>query len=158
MNRPLLLIDVDGVISLFGADQTRRGEVLTALVDGIPHLLSKPAAAALHELADIFEPVWCTGWEERADEHLPALLGLPRGWPHIRFPDRPELAAHWKLSGIDAYAGERALAWVDDAHDPTCRDWARRRPAPTLLVSTEPATGLTGEHAAQLRRWAAQLR
>jgi HAD domain in Swiss Army Knife RNA repair proteins len=158
MSRPLLLIDVDGVISLFGADHPRHGEVVTTLVDGIPHLLSRRAAAALNELADAFEPVWCTGWEERADEHLPALLGLPRGWPHIRFPDRPEFAAHWKLSGIDAYAGARALAWVDDAHDPACRDWARNRSAPTLLVSTKPGTGLTDEHAAQLRRWAAQLR
>jgi hypothetical protein len=159
MSRPLLLIDVDGVISLFGANETTHAEVVTTLVDGIPHLLSRRAATALNGLAGAFEPVWCTGWEERADEHLPALLGLPRGWPHIRFPDRPEFAAHWKLAGIDAYAGEdRPLAWVDDAHDPACEDWARSRSAPTLLVSTEPGTGLTEEHAAQLRRWAAQLR
>jgi|SRR4051794_26117366 len=157
MSRPLLLIDVDGVISLFGADQTSPAEVVMTLVDGIPHRLSRQAAAALRDLAGTFECVWCTGWEERAGEHLPALLGLPRGWPHIRFPDRPELAAHWKLTGIDAYAGERPLAWIDDAHDPACRDWARSRSAPTLLVSTEAAIGLTQEHAAQLRRWAAKL-
>jgi HAD domain in Swiss Army Knife RNA repair proteins len=159
MKRPLLLIDVDGVISLYGPDQTRIDQMVATMVDGIPHLLSRRAAAALRGLVADFECVWCTGWEERADEHLPELLGLPRGWPHIRFPDRPELAAHWKLTGIDGYAGpERPLAWIDDAHDPSCHDWARQRSAPTLLVATEPAVGLTEEHAAELRRWAVNLR
>jgi hypothetical protein len=158
MLRPLLLIDVDGVISLFGADQTRPAQVVTTLVDGIPHRLSRTAAAALRDVAPAFECVWCTGWEERAGEHLPALLDLPRGWPHIAFPERPEWAAHWKLSGIDALAGpDRPLAWVDDAHDAACREWAARRPGPTLLVATDPAVGLTGEHAARLRRWAWDL-
>jgi hypothetical protein len=158
MTRPLLLIDVDGVISLFGALQTRPAGVVGVQVDGLPHLLSRRAAGALRSLYTEFECVWCTGWEERADEHLPALLDLPRGWPHIAFPDRPEMAAHWKLRGIEAYAGaERPLAWVDDAHDPTCREWARRRPGPTLLVATDSAVGLTEEHADQLRRWAADI-
>src|SRR5919202_4994555 len=144
MKRPLLLIDVDGVISLYGPDQTRNELIVATLVDGIPHLLSRRAAAVLRALAPDFECVWCTGWEERAGEHLPALLGLPAGWPHIRFPDRPEMAAHWKLTGIDAHAGpDRPLAWVDDAHDEACRRWARRRPGPTLLVATESAVGLT---------------
>jgi hypothetical protein len=156
MPRPLLLIDVDGVISLFGTDQTQA--VVTRLVDGIPHRLSRRAADALRELAPAFECVWCTGWEERAGEHLPALLDLPRGWPHIAFPDSPEWAAHWKLRGIEAHAGpDRPLAWVDDAHDAACREWARSRSGPTLLVETDPAVGLTDEHAAQLRRWAAGL-
>src|SRR3954449_13000411 len=138
MSRPLLLIDVDGVISLFGADQTSPAEVVMTLVDGIPHRLSRQAAAALRDLAGTFECVWCTGWEERADEHLPALLGLPRGWPHVRFPDAPAIKAHWKLAGIDAFAAPaRALAWIDDAHDADCRAWAAARPAPTLLVTTD---------------------
>jgi hypothetical protein len=159
MKRPLLLIDVDGVISLYGPAQTQIDQIVATLVDGIPHLLSRRAAAALRGLDSDFECVWCTGWEDRADEHLPRLLGLPPGWPHIRFPSRPEIAAHWKLTGIDGYAGpERPLAWIDDAHDPSCRDWARRRSAPTLLVATEPAVGLTEEHAAELRRWAVNLR
>jgi hypothetical protein len=103
-----------------------------------------------------FECVWCTGWEERADEHLPALLDLPRGWPHVRFPDAPALDAHWKLAGIDTFAGrKRPLAWIDDAHDAGCRAWAAARPGATLLVTTEPDVGLTPAHAQTLRRWAA---
>jgi hypothetical protein len=154
-DRPLLLIDVDGVISLFGAGQTGPSDVLPALVDGMPHLLSRRAGAHLRRLARTFECVWCTGWEERAPEQLPALLDLPRGWPHITFRDRPEYSAHWKLSGIDAAAGaHRALAWIDDSHDETCHAWAAARPGPTLLVGTRPEVGLEDAHVARLEAWA----
>ena len=74
---PLLLIDVDGVISLFGFDQTEPPEGRFTFVDGLPHYLSGSAAGHLDRLHPTFECVWCTGWEDRADEHLPYLLGLP---------------------------------------------------------------------------------
>lgn len=153
--RPLLLVDVDGVLSLFGPG-VDRAQTTPALVEGIPHWLSRPAAALLGRLAETFECVWCTGWEDRAEGHLPHLLGLPGGWAHIVFSDRPENAAHWKLRAIDAHAGpDRPAAWIDDAHDVACRAWADERPGPTLLVTTDPATGLTEAHAAQLEAWAA---
>ena len=152
--RPLLLVDVDGVVSLFepGVD----GEnCVPALVEGIPHFLSRRAGELLVQLATVYECVWCTGWEDRAEGHLPHLLGLPRGWPHIVFTDRPEDAAHWKLRAIDAYCGrDRAVAWVDDAHDERCRAWAAARPGPTLLVTTDPAVGLESDAAEALERWA----
>ena len=151
---PLLLVDVDGVLSLFGPEVDRDG-CSPALIDGIPHFLSRTAGALLARLAGSFECVWCTGWEERADWHLPHLLGLPAGWAHITFSDRPEDAAHWKLRAIDAYAGpDRPTAWIDDAHDERCRNWAAARPGPTLLVTTEPSSGLTEREAATLEAWA----
>ena len=147
--RPLLLVDVDGVLSLWGSDAP---DLIGTLVDGVPHWLSPRAAATLRELAPVFECVWCTGWKDRANDHLPHLLGLPKDWPHIRFGKGE--AKHWKLPGIDAYAGpERPLAWIDDAHDAACHEWAERRTGPTLLVSVEPARGLLPEHADVLRDW-----
>lgn len=155
--RALLLVDVDGVISLFGAG-TDPGGCVPALVEGIPHLLSRRAGPLLARLAPAFECVWCTGWEDRADGHLPHLICAPAGWPHIVFPDRPEIDAHWKLSGIDAFAGRsRPLAWIDDAHDARCHAWAQARQGPTLLVATETAVGLTDAHAEELEAWAAGL-
>jgi hypothetical protein len=137
------------VLSLFGT-----GDVPT-LVDGIPHTLSSTAAAILTELAPEFECVWCTGWEDRADEHLPHLLGLPRGWGHLTFPHDPVAEAHWKLAAIEAYTGaERAVAWIDDAHDDTCEAWAARRPGRTLLIGTDPAVGITDAHVTRLLGWA----
>jgi hypothetical protein len=159
--RPILLIDVDGVISLFGASETAPAvdpALLPALVDGVPHFLSRRAGLQLTSLSDVFECVWCTGWEERAEEHLPALLGLPGGWPHLRFSAVPVPDAHWKLAAIDAHAGpSRPLAWVDDAHDARCLAWAQARPGPTLLVGTDPAEGLTDEQVSRLLEWAASL-
>jgi hypothetical protein len=153
--RPLLLVDVDGVLSLFGPGVDRDG-CTPVLVEGIPHFLSRAVADRIARLAGSFECVWCTGWEDRADGHLPHLLGLPAGWPHIRFSDRPEDGAHWKLRAIDAHAGpDRPAAWIDDAHDDRCHAWASLRPGPTLLVTTDPAAGLTQAQAAQLEAWAA---
>jgi hypothetical protein len=151
---PLLLVDVDGVLSLYG---TGDGDLVGVLIDGVPHLLSRDAAAALRSVADVFECIWCTGWEERADEHLPALLDLPRGWPFVPL-GRPGADLHWKLEGIDAYAGrERPLAWIDDNLPVACEEWATDRPGPTLLVPTEPYIGMTAAHAHTLRAWAGQI-
>lgn len=152
---PLLLIDVDGVVSLFGFDQTEPPAGRFTVVDGIPHLLAARAGDHLARLARTFECVWCTGWEDRADEHLPSLLGLPRGWPHLTFAATPGDELHWKLEAIDAHAGpDRPVAWIDDDHDASCVRWAATRPGPTLLVATEPAVGLTADHVTTLERWA----
>ncbi len=167
--KPLLLVDIDGVLSLFGFPPHAPPEGSLHFVDGIPHLLSSTAARHLLALVSLFELVWCSGWEEKADEHLPHLLGLPRGLPHLSFAccegtgDAGVSAAgqsihgHWKLAAIDAYAGERALAWIDDCIDGACHAWAQVRAAPTLLVQTSPEQGLTEREATQLRAWAQAL-
>jgi len=156
---PLLLLDIDGVISLFGFDYDRPPAGRFALVDGIPHFLSADAAELVGGLQGHFDLVWCSGWEEKADEFLPLALGLPAGLPHLTFGDAPAPAGgrarHWKLAAIDAYAGpRRALAWIDDAFDETCHAWARGRSGPTNLVATDPAVGLTPAQADGLRAWA----
>ena len=155
---PLLLIDVDGVVSLFGFDQTEPPAGRFTSVDGMPHYLSEAAGARLARLHATFECVWCTGWEERAGEHLPGLLDLPSGWPHLTFPDEAggdAVLGHWKLPAIERYAGpHRAVAWIDDSHDEACEAWAAGRPGPTLLVATNPAVGITDEHVETLLSWA----
>lgn len=162
-NKPLLLVDIDGVLSLWGFASNERPDGTWHSVEGIPHFLSGTAAAHLHDLAEWFDPVWCSGWEERAGEHLPALIGVPE-LPHLSFdrigPAHPKANAHWKLAAIEQHAGHRPLAWIDDALDQRCETWAaaRRATAPTLLVRTDPATGLTSAHVQQLRGWAAALR
>jgi hypothetical protein len=160
MDKPLLMVDVDGVISLFGFDPATPPAGQFQLVDGIAHLLSATAGDHLRELSREFELVWCTGWEDKANVYLPLALGLPEALPHVPFDElnRPPSAC-WKLIGIDAYAGpSRPLAWVDDAHDDRCTAWAAARTAPTLLVSTDPAIGLTAAHVAELLAWARAAR
>ncbi len=76
MIEPLLLVDVDGVISLFGFDPHSPPEGRFQMVEGIAHYLSATAGDHLRALAGSFELVWCTGWEEKAADYLPAALGL----------------------------------------------------------------------------------
>ena len=83
--KPILLVDVDGVISLFGFAPGARPEGRFEMVDGIAHFLSATAGDHLRRLAAAFEPVWCTGWEEKANEYLPHALGLDGPWPFLSF-------------------------------------------------------------------------
>jgi hypothetical protein len=54
-----LLVDVDGVISLFGFDHTSPPGGFPVSVDGTPHWLADGAAARLARLDRTFECVWC---------------------------------------------------------------------------------------------------
>jgi HAD domain in Swiss Army Knife RNA repair proteins len=161
-SKPLLMVDIDGVISLFA--NPREGwpgtsdEGVLHSIEGIPHFLSATAASHLLDLQKHFQLVWASGWEEKAEEHLPRLLGLPRSLPYLRF-DRSvgRSNAHWKLEAIEAYAGPRPLAWLDDALNGACHEWAQARSSPTLLVQTDPQRGLTARESEQLKSWALQL-
>jgi Swiss Army Knife RNA repair-like protein len=156
--RPLLLVDVDGVISLFGFGADGRPEGSFHSIDGIPHFLSSGAAEHLLDLWPLFDLVWATGWEEKANEYLPRLLGLPGPLPHLSFERSVGRSnAHWKLDAIDAHCGARPLAWIDDAFNDACHEWASEREAPTLLVQTQPQRGLTEHEAQRLRLWASTL-
>ena len=108
-------------------------------------------------LAERFELVWASGWEDKANFYLPQLLGLPE-LPHVSFDiEARSGGAHWKLAGLEAFAGERAIAWVDDNFDESCYEWAERRATPTLLVPTEPHLGLEEGHVEALNAWAISL-
>lgn len=154
--KPILFVDIDGVISLWGFDSNARPAGAFHNVDGVTHFLSSDAGNHLLDLRGRFELVWCSGWEEKADDHLPYALALPSGLPFLSFERDPGRGqGHWKLAAIDAYAGpQRPLAWIDDAHDDACRAWAATRAGPTLLVATMPALGLGANHVAELNAWA----
>jgi hypothetical protein len=167
---PVLFLDVDGVISLFGF---REGYGLAAgdapfedcppgrlhSINGIPHYISLACAGHLERLATRYELVWATGWEETANDYLPHLLDLPGHLPYLSFDGRVRAgAAHWKIEAIAEYAGERRpLAWIDDNVDESCRAWASERSAPTLIVETVRHEGMQDEHVALLLAWADEL-
>jgi hypothetical protein len=152
---PLLLVDVDGVISLYGFDPDTRPAGRFETVDGIHHFLSATAGEHLRALSEHFELVWCTGWEDRANEYLLHALSLPAQLPFLTFDGPPGGGLrHWKLDAIERHAGpHRPLAWIDDDHE-GCGEWAASRPGPTLLVTSDPAVGITGAHVERLIGWA----
>jgi hypothetical protein len=157
--RPILFVDVDGVISLFGFPSGGPMPGQFHWVDGIGHCISDGAGPRLRRLAEAFELVWATGWEEKANEYLPFLLDLPDDeLPVLTFDGRAVFGtAHWKLEAIDEYAGDRPAAWIDDSLDERCTAWADARRAPTLLVETDSATGITDAHVERLLDWALAL-
>jgi hypothetical protein len=156
LKAPVLFVDVDGVLSVFGFPHDAPPPGRLHSVDGMPHCLGHGCGERLNRLSRCYELVWATGWEERANEHLPHLLGLGREYPTLEFDLQPQWgAAHWKLSAVERYAGERPAAWIDDNFNEACRFWARERSEPTLLVPTRPEIGITDEHVEELEAWAA---
>ncbi len=156
---PILFVDVDGVVSLFGFDAPAAAAGDLHLIDGAPHCIARGAGQRLGRLAQFFELVWATGWETRANDHLPHLLGLPgRELPTLTFDGRAVFgSSHWKIEAINEYAADRPAAWIDDNLDASCERWAAERSASTLLVRADSAVGITDEHVALLERWAREL-
>lgn len=169
--KPILAVDIDGVISLFGFDKQKAGAGVGSassatppheqdppgefhLIDGMVHCISMPTGPQLNRLAETYELVWASGWEDRANDHLPGILGVPT-LPYLTFGGRAVFGtAHWKLDALDDYAGDRPLAWIDDSLDRSCYQWAEERKAPTLLVPTDSARGLEEAHVEALEAWA----
>ena len=158
-------MDVDGVISLFGF---REGYGLASgdvpfgdcppgslhSINGVMHYIASDCGGRRVRLAERYELVWATGWEEAANDYLPHLLQLPGQLPYLTFDGRARFgSAHWKLDALEEYAGPRPLAWVDDSLDESCHAWARERWAPTMLVPVEPSRGLEEAHVDALIDW-----
>lgn len=157
--KPVLAVDVDGVISLFGFDgPLDQVPGSFHLIDGVAHCIADGVGRRLMRLADHFEMIWATGWEERANDHLPLLLGLSGDLPTLTFGGRARFGtAHWKLDALAKFSGERPLAWIDDSLDDSCHEWAAKRRAPTLLVPTESETGLTDAQTDAILDWVREL-
>jgi hypothetical protein len=159
--RPILAVDVDGVISLFGFEQPPdRSVARFELIDGMVHCISLAAGERLRRLAELYDLVWATGWEDRANDSLSPLLALPE-LPCLRFDGAARFgSAHWKLFPLDEYARGRALAWIDDSFDESCYEWGRQRQdrgEPTLLVPTASHIGLEEAQVEALTAWAGEL-
>lgn len=154
-----MAVDVDGVVSLFGFDgPLDQVPGKFHLIEGVAHCIANGVGERLLRLADVYELIWATGWEERANDHLPLLLGLSGELPALTFGGRARFGtAHWKLDALDEYSGPRPLAWIDDSLDESCHAWASARSAPTLLIPTRSDEGLTDAQVEVAIEWASSL-
>jgi hypothetical protein len=153
--RPLLLVDVDGVLNPWAAPACPDGYREYDFFPGERVLLAAGHGDLLRSLAADFRLVWATAWEHQANRLICPVLGLPE-LPVIEFPQAP--GPFRKLPAVIAAVGSRECAWIDDEHSREHHDWARQRDVPTLLADIDPAEGLTAATAARLARWAAALR
>lgn len=152
--RPYLLIDVDGVLNPFGmvgrpADYDRHHLL------GFDVWLWRRHGAWLDRLSTWFELVWATTWEHEAARLIAPRLGLPEDMPVIEF--RGSSGQTMKLPYVDRFVGDRAAAWIDDDLWSDAFEWAEGRTAPTLLIRTSPAVGLTAEEARRLEEFGREV-
>jgi hypothetical protein len=154
--RPLLLVDVDGVLNPWLAPRCPDGYREYSFFPGQRVLLSAAHGDLLRTLASSFELVWATAWEHKANRLICPVIALPE-LPVIEFPITGPDYLFRKLPAVIDSVGDRPCAWIDDEHLPDHYAWARARGVPTLLVDIDPAEGLTPRVAAQLAAWAAAL-
>ena len=146
--RPLLLIDVDGVLNPL-VPGLRSGFVSYVLL-GYDVQLSRLHGRWLSGLGDVFDLTWATTWEHDADRIIAPLIDLPSGLPVIEFRSQSP-GQTWKLTDVETYVEDRPFAWIDDDLGPDAFEWAERRESPTLLIRVDPTVGLVEEHIDRLR-------
>jgi hypothetical protein len=150
--KPLLFMDVDGVLNPFGATPDGFDEFAFFPGEDEPVRLTPVHGEWLVELGEVFEIAWATGWGDHANRILAPHFGLPE-YPVVVVPSTRFDPAD-KVPAVAAYAGERPAAWVDDIVTPEARAWAARRAAPTLLLDVDPAVGLVRAQVDELLEWA----
>ncbi|MDH6136503.1 hypothetical protein P3T37_005931 [Kitasatospora sp. MAA4] len=149
---PLLLLDVDGVLNPFAAASCPPGFREYRFFPGEDEVrLNRDHGRWLVTLAERYEIVWATGWEEEANQFISPVLGLPR-LPVICFPPKPFDPSE-KVPAVAAFVGDRPAAWVDDALTPSAHEWADGREAATLLMDADPSVGLTPDMVERLMAW-----
>ncbi len=157
MPKPLLFLDVDGVLNPVRPRPEAEFDTHTLL--GYTVLLSARHGSWLRELSGVYDLVWATTWEEHANTHIAPAIGLPE-LPFVRFsgyvpqPGDPrvplmELFSAHKWAPLLRHAAGRPFAWIDDVIPPRLVRgslWRRDR----LLLPIDPGEGLERRHVDRL--------
>ena len=152
--KPLLLLDIDGVLMPAGKTPPVRFE--TVELNGYQLVVSKQHSQWLQRLMDSYELVWATTWGEQANVSVGPALGLPN--LEVMDIKKNRTAATQKLASITEWVGDRDLAWVDDELFEDAESWAQARDARTLLIRTSSYVALTEQHFDQLLQFADDTR
>lgn len=157
IERPVLLLDIDGVLNLFprftiqgGAvidrvtRQTDRHRVRLDETQKSTYLLNIPADARslVTQLAEHFDVHWYTMWNDAADAVFAPLAGLPSfpyfecDWVDGREAFEKIWSPAWmrkyiwiaKTPLIPRYVGARPFLWIDDDTGPVDTLWLRDHP------------------------------
>jgi HAD domain in Swiss Army Knife RNA repair proteins len=152
--KPLLLLDVDGVLFPFGNASPPPGYRLIESPEYTVWI--KPAHGdALRRLSMSFELVWATTWEHKANQIIGPALGLQQ-LPVIEF-NEGRAGETWKLPAVGRYVGERPFVWLDDELFQDAYRWAAELPQPNLLIRPRSSIGLTNDQLRDISEFARTL-
>ena len=185
--KPLFLLDIDGVLNLFDAwvpsgpaywttkgirrqprvapDHLRQGRA-----QGYDLLLHPEHPELVAEIEQRYDTVWATMWQSGA-----YIFGREAGfgvdWDYIDFDSyRPQYGEQrmtgngvgtYKHPGIVDTLGDRPGIWVDDDMTPFQHEWAQKRTEagiPTKFIQPDPEFGMTREHFEQILEFAESLK
>ncbi len=153
-HKPLLLLDIDGVLIPYAAPEQPAGFLQYTLLGEVVWL-SPQHGAWLQSLADQFQLTWATSWEHDANRLIAPIVGLPV-LPVIEFL-RDATGRFPKFPTIERVVDDQPFVWIDDELTPAIHAWAAQRRTPTLLVDVDPAIGLTQAIVARIMLFRAAL-
>lgn len=163
--RPLVLIDVDGVVNLGQFMSSARRSRLhrsegwysgRAAGWDDPYaeriVLNRRWGPMLRSLADEgAELAWATAWNEAANWHISPLLGLGE------LPVAPAMDKR-KAYTVVPWTEGRPWAWLEDRQDELTVASALSHRRPHLPVLVDPLEGLSWDHIERVRKWLVSLR
>lgn len=173
--RPLLLIDVDGVLNVQPSPRRPAADWQEHRVRGPRGVdftlhLNPEHGEWLTSLAAKYELTWCTTWGPIANGQISPLLGLPTDMPVVPLSDAwtdVSLAQPAKTPIVRRYASGREVVWIDAGIDDGDAAALTRRLGPgdksplagtkpcnaALALSADPDLGLTHCHIERLKKW-----
>lgn len=148
-HRPVLLLDIDGVLNPYLADKVPQDYTRQLLtVRSVPYVVLLNPSHGKSLLSLGYDIIWATMWEDHANQLISPLVGLP-SLPVIHFPNSyviSDYRLHLKTEIILNYMNNinRPYIWVDDevsAYDRKFLQLKSLVPCDTLRI--DPAVGLT---------------
>lgn len=157
VERPLLFLDVDGVVNACDPRLTHNPDVQTIEREGFLIRIQPWLRECLLELHEHFEVVWMTTWRDKAEPSFAEVLGLPGQRDFVPWED-------YKLPALIEWAGDRRWAFVDDDaawelfqlgfESKANYETSSYNLDGNLVITPKVEVGLTRKQTAELIEWA----